>query len=447
MSTILDSIKQNPNLLSLSPSLHASLVPSRSYIRSADNVYYEHYTFHQSKQIDVNYWKHNNVDNDEQLTNSISNVQYYSNAVIGEMSYSDFSDLNGVSFDKFKEHLINHFAVPFKIDTDSKKKDFDLIFPGLKCIDENIIVFELPPSMRHVSYQEAFRDNVGSGNYREFYIPVPWQVYIATFSNDMRLASVQMYFSKTSLYSSEQKLYAPPLFNFYSDGTLCRPFFSQMEDIEKYPKTYSGIMASAFDWIWNSGFNWDITENITDYFHSKKFISMKPFLDVKSLNIIKELETRSFSSHGTMEPSLVNFLFSFWQQVPLEKVLELDWNSFCIYEDFIHRSYQGYARGVLSEELNEYLNELGITLVDEYETEDDCEDENIITYENISELSKIQRFLLPKMKSYNSTFKHAFHKANKHARVVNPDLKLSLKHLYRNRIYKYILSKNNSDFS
>ena len=258
----------------------------------------------------------------------------------------------------------------------------DLFFPGIRYLSENTIVFEMPPSNKNISYIEAFRDSDSSEDqereYQEYYVPMPWQVYVAVFDpNTMRLSEVQMYFTKTPLTSFDQALYLPPMLNFYSDGTLCRPFMSSMDDVEKYPQTVSGIIASAYDWVWNSGYNFDITETMSEYIISKKFNSLisNSNLPKQELDYIAAtLNTLKYSSNN-LSPSYVSCLFKLWQSVPINNILNCDWISFCTKAAFFSYEYSYFTEGnfnIVSDWVRANLN---LTLVSDYDGDPDEESE------------------------------------------------------------------------
>ena len=277
-----------------------------------------------------------------------------------------------------------------------------------------MIIFEMPPSMRHVSYQHAYRDNANGDTYRQYYVPVPWQVYIAIFSDEMRLVDVQMYFSKTSLYSPDQQLYCPPMLNFYSNGALCRPFLSSIEDIEKYPKTISGIIASAFDWVWNTGFNWDITEQICEYLFSKKYQSMASLVDP---NFYRKCEIyfQDVTPGNHAHPKVVDFLFELWQSIKLEDVLKIDWISFCVYGQFYYQSLGLYLNNDFPEYLENYISSNNIDIIPEDEIEDEesaqAREDDI---NSIIQSLSFRKVFSPHLYDYNSTLRHAYAIADKH---------------------------------
>jgi hypothetical protein len=170
-----------------------------------------------------------------------------------------------------------------------------LMPPGVRAIFPGIVIFERPPTMKlvqHVNntvsqlqtdpddldYDEdsgSYYDQEGNqveyedyvqNQVKDYYIPIPWQLYIATYSNlpssKYYVNSVRMFFMNTSLHSPNVELYAPYIPNFYVNGLLCNPMLDSFDDINRYPKNVSGVIASAYDWVWNTGFNDDLNENI-----------------------------------------------------------------------------------------------------------------------------------------------------------------------------------------
>ena len=189
-------------------------------------------------------------------------------------------------------------ATSFLSSLNAKTVDSGLLPPGLRVSLPGCIIFERPPSMQLVQYIDANVDSIReyeesgsfyedgdeeSGEYREelssyaFRIPVPWQLYIATYSTNpasmYRVTSIRMYFMNTPLNHPDVQLYAPYINNFFTDASLCTPMFDTIDEIDRYPQTLAGVMASAYDWIWNTGFNADLKEcvdiNFNDYVYRK----------------------------------------------------------------------------------------------------------------------------------------------------------------------------------
>jgi hypothetical protein len=410
MSKIIQAILSKSYITNLSPKISGGLgkQPAASnhgflFAMPPKKAYFEHYIAHVEPTSSFNH-------DDYDVNNSKDTNYYLSMATNNSAYYADRT------FYDRETHWANLFKIPFDCQTageDEQDSLKSIIFPGVRHIENNMIIFEMPPAYRHISYQHAYRDNASGSSYKKYYIPVPWQVYVATFSNDMRLVDVQMYFSKTSLYSMDQKLYSPPLLNFYGSGLLCRPFFESLEDVEKYPKTISGIMSSAFDWIWNTGSNWDITEPISQYLHSGFYSSMKPFVDDKTYEALVKYFYGS-APHTNAQPHSVDAMFALWEKVPLENVLDLDWISFCVYSDFYYQSIELYLSNHFSEEFDEYIENHGIEITPEDEIEDEEQaDQRDSDIQSILQSTSFHSFMAPKLNNFNSTLKHAYHIADR----------------------------------
>jgi hypothetical protein len=275
----------------------------------------------------------------------------------------------------------------------------DLLIPGLRYLSNNYLIFEMPPTHKVINYKEAYRED-DSSREKEFFIPIPWQVYIAVFDPDtMRLLSVQMYFSNSPLTSFNQNIYLPPILNFYSSGMLCRPFFETIEDIEKYPKNITGVFASAYDWIWNSGYNFDIVEPISEFICSPRF---KGFLD-----LIPDTPDNQFIKHtlrsvvgpsNHLGPTYVHHFFKLWQQLDLFQVTNLQWTPFCVEADFFGSSSTVYDEQIF----NDFLNNNSFVLTEYYDDESDPDD-GYITEEDALNHSEYRAAIRAKVAMHDTT--------------------------------------------
>lgn len=263
----------------------------------------------------------------------------------------------------------------------------EIILPGIRYISDTLLVFERPPMMKPYAYTPAFRESVSDElKTNEFYIPVPWQVYVCTFDpREMYLINVKMFFSPTSLSSFEENVYTPPLLNFYSNGTLCRPFFDSMEDFDKYPKTLSGIMASAYDWIWNSGTNFDITENISEFLRTKKHLQFEKYISPNSpcATSYKVLLDNQISSiPTTLHRLLVRSFFDCYSQIPLQDICSIQFSNPSI-SDFYYQENPN-----VSDMVNQYADEHDIVIhennTDAEEHDDDYCPEICMYYDDIA---------------------------------------------------------------
>jgi hypothetical protein len=82
------------------------------------------------------------------------------------------------------------------------------------------------------------------------------------------LLDTYMFYTRDAISKTgfDQPVYSPVLPNFFGNGQLCRPFYPTLDDVDKYSKDISGVIASAYDSIWNSGWNLDLYETLNEYF-------------------------------------------------------------------------------------------------------------------------------------------------------------------------------------
>jgi len=201
-----------------------------------------------------------------QLQDSHSRRHYYNHAI--SLASENTLNEHATNLYYFAQHEdANKIESLFKLERSSSS---GFLVPGLISYSNNVLIFELPPTHKMVSHVPVNKDNINEDVLAAYkvdsYIPIPWQVYIAIFNNDKRLIDTYMYYSRNSIIASgiEEPLYSPTLPNFYSNGMLCRPFYSSMEDVEKYSQDLSGIFAAAYDSVWNSGWNADLIDTIMD---------------------------------------------------------------------------------------------------------------------------------------------------------------------------------------
>lgn len=252
----------------------------------------------------------------------------------------------------------------------------DLMPPGVKAIFPGVVIFERPPTMKLVQHTNLSVDSMDiereysydsdydtyydeDGNSysasdieaiqaenqpKDYYIPIPWQLYIASFStnssSEYYLTSVKMFFMNSSLNSPDNNLYIPYIPNFYSNGRLCNPMLSNMDEIVRYPKNVSGVIASAYDWIWNSGFNNDLIECI------HLTLSTNP----------NEICTEKAFRNARFSDNFVNSFYSLIEDIPLEKITSLKWANPSYYDNFSNEVYYAEESGFYTSQLKEYDN-------------------------------------------------------------------------------------------
>ena len=223
---------------------------------------------------------------------------------------------------------------------DKRNVESGLLPPGLRVSIPGCVIFERPPSMQLVQYIDANVDSIReyeyngsfyedgdeeSGEYHEeldsytYHIPVPWQLYIATYSLNpasmYRVTSIRMYFMNGPLNSPDVRVYAPYVNNFFANASLCTPMFDTIDEINRYPQDLTGVIASAYDWVWNTGFNADLRECL-DLNFSNHVSSINPLIaDFRHKHYNREL------GHINMYPAFYKYLSDF---TPVD-VVNLEW--------------------------------------------------------------------------------------------------------------------------
>lgn len=300
MNTPVDFIKQNDDLQNV-------LKINNNHV---DDYYYteilDKNRFSKQKDVLVN---HRNPSSFSSTISSLKSKKFISNF-----------------YNTFIEHY-NPFLSP---ENKNKFSEKDVLFPGIRYMTPGIVVFERPPAHHVISVSHDYRDTLKDDTpTSDYYIPIPWQVYVCEYNPaDMRLFSVRMFFTESSLTSLDQTIYTPPIFNFYSNGTLCRPFFGSIEDIEKYPQNISGIIASAFDWVWNSGFNYDITDSVSFFLgNTKGHLQFENYIPENLKPSYQNFSVQRYNpfSHN-ISRTIVNSFYKYWEMVPLEVVSSFKWN-------------------------------------------------------------------------------------------------------------------------
>jgi hypothetical protein len=223
----------------------------------------------------------------------------------------------------------------------NKNINSGLLPPGLRVSMPGCVIFERPPSMQLVQYIDATVESIASyeengsfyenddheeGEYFEelnsyaFRIPIPWQLYIATYSTNpasmYRVTSIRMYFMNGPLNHPDVELYAPYINNFFTDASLCTPMFDTSDEIERYPQNIAGVMASAYDWVWNTGFNADLKEcldiNFANHVAEKNHI-IKDF--------VNKYENGKLPRHLTRYAAFYDYLSDF----TIDDIINLEW--------------------------------------------------------------------------------------------------------------------------
>lgn len=151
------------------------------------------------------------------------------------------------------------------------------------------VLFERPPSEVTINYfgvkQDAIDDKKTN---QQFTLQLPWMLYAILFDPKFRPAKIRMYAMRSSIQSPMDPLEMLPLPNIYSTGEFCLPTQNQWVLDDSIWTMADGINA-AYDQIWESGFNRDVTDLVTRAYQemAPKQIFAKPHPSVKAANILK----------------------------------------------------------------------------------------------------------------------------------------------------------------
>lgn len=257
--------------------------------------------------------------------------------------------------------------------------------PGVRMIDSNYVLFERPPCYQNIFYNtDKVHSKMSDSTMHVYRIPLPWQIYVARFDSNYYLTDVNMFFSSGSLTEETQQLCLPPLPNFYTNGQLCRPFFAEMQDVERYQKNISGVIASAYDWVWNNGTNNDLNEAVAHV----NLQSVYPKLESSGFNLdsyagaIKDTVFKhvSYEDYVNMFANPYNVVYyaapqvmtilSAWEKIPLEEILSVVWPASSVEQHFPSIAYKASASLDELYEHPSYYDWLNDWAHDYYEGED-----------------------------------------------------------------------------
>lgn len=270
-------------------------------------------------------FKYSSISMENNLLNEnliINNLNFHSHSVEHKNINKIQIPFDSCPPNQFISSLINDFKERTNLNSNLLPPVIKYSFPGLA-------VFERPPTYQVVQYVPISAYEITDNHEPQLYrIPIPWQLYIIFYDPvNFYCNSVKMFFMNSSLFSKDQILFMPPLPNFFTNGCLCRPMYDNMNDIERYSKDLSGVIASAYDWIWNSGFNHDLSENVA---HLK--LQKKP-LEIISDKEVSELSALHNSSKSTSSLYL-HKVFKAWEKIDINNILNLVWANPSLTQNF-----------------------------------------------------------------------------------------------------------------
>lgn len=181
------------------------------------------------------------------------------------------------------------------------------------------VILERPPQKVTLSYYGVKRNDVSKASKEQLYeLPLPWMVYGIMFDGKFRPRNLRVYGRKAPIQDAEDELMNMPLPNLYANGEFCLP---QQTAWHEDPKTWTlaeGIVA-AYNQIWNTGYNTDITDMVVASFQH-------------------QLPRQLFEGKPLGEPIKAANLFTRWEKADPAAVVKWDWlaptetfESLCMY--------------------------------------------------------------------------------------------------------------------
>jgi len=258
----------------------------------------------------------------------------------------------------------------------SVEKSTGILPPGVRYISNGYVIYERQPEYKNIFIVPKLIHDIGDNEQTySFRLPIPWQLYIIQYTtvvddDNNKLyypSNVKFHFMKESLHSVDQEVYLAPLSNFYTDGMLCRPMFSSMEDTERYTKDISGVIQAAYDWIWNCGSNLDLTESCLQMFTQFNDVDIKHTV----LGTMFNINPSRYNIHSYYANYQdLDCLFKAWELVPLHEISNKLWPTNSKEHNFAN------DRKLLtsSQLLLDYFDTVGIDAVyDQHYDDDDIE--------------------------------------------------------------------------
>lgn len=171
-----------------------------------------------------------------------------------------------------------------------------------------IYVIEEPPCRRTVKYRLS-RARSAEG-VKDASIALPWVYLTAEFKN-YALENAYLHFAPSMLASERDHLYTAPLPNISANGHICLGTARFNVTANR-----STVVAKLRQYIWDSVFNLDITENFQE-------AMPKRIADLAKANALMGVS-------GTQEDRLAA-----WSTIPDSEVCSLDWQSYLGLDSFI----------------------------------------------------------------------------------------------------------------
>lgn len=203
-----------------------------------------------------------------------------------------------------------------------------LLPPVVRWVSPNgrAVLLERPPQVQVMQYYGVKQSQLNRASEVQTYeLPLPWILYGFAFDQRYRPALVRMYAMKGPIEGMDTPLFSLPLTNLHRSGEFCLPVQTDWH-ADTSPWTMAQGIVAGFNQVWSTGFNTDITEQITVAYQQRQpaelFENIPREKKVKASNILKWweratlAETTKWSWHPSGETvnSLMAYLLSTEQQ-------------------------------------------------------------------------------------------------------------------------------------
>lgn len=267
----------------------------------------------------------------------MSKIDFYiSNQELVSIDFFSVFDSSKLSVKNVDHSIVSSVRDSFN----TEKVSVSSIFPsGILYYDSSLIIFQKPPCKKNISYIPKLEVDISKNDiHQEYEISIPWQIYFIRYEtsninadssneNYVYVSSVCMFFRNSQLNSFEDNLFTAPIPNFYSNGALCPPRYSRLEDT-LYPKDdnyINNLISNGYNSIWNSNYNADLTSSVADYFFSIKNNYIKKDNSIIGNSSFPSILLSQKSYYFDM--SHISKFFSIWSKLSLQDVVGLDWAS------------------------------------------------------------------------------------------------------------------------
>lgn len=216
-----------------------------------------------------------------------------------------------------------------------------IIPPGLLYCSEDVLIFERPPTVKTIEWTPNLLNDIDTeSEYSTFEIPVPWQIYFVHFSkaeNYHVINRIFLAFSNDPIYSLDQPLYLPPLTNVYTNGQVCQPNYAQYNDLIEGTETIAGIIQNAYNQVWSSSMNLDLTAGSLKLFKHFAIPSIKVYNDRCLVAPKMKYYTNTVASNMSHVPTIdlqsyytssdvINSFYKSWEKVELKDICQMQWS-------------------------------------------------------------------------------------------------------------------------